>query len=332
MKCAPVFIMPAFIPQSGDYLYFLQESVKGLLAQTDPDWRLVIIDDGSPLSGKLDYYLRALAHEEPHRVQIIRERINRGAGHCRNVGIRWAADQHAPFVLFNDADDISNERRLEVTRQWFMDEAVSVVYSTFRVIDESSREVQKDRLTASIAEILEAHCSAPVEGHHSWIRMGIESGYINLTSTTAVRTKVAMRCPFPEERVSEDMHTWFRYGAAGGRFVFAPDIPTDYRIPQYATGSSVRQRIGSCYYAEKARVDTDGFKVALSMALEDGTISIPKAAEILQRFFNRLAETMSKEGQNELAQRLKKRSEALVRAAGRSNLNGFLSKGELLGF
>jgi hypothetical protein len=37
--------------------------------------------------------------------------------------------------------------------------------------------------------------------------MGTETGYINATSSTAVRAKFAYQCPFPNERASEDFHT-----------------------------------------------------------------------------------------------------------------------------
>ncbi len=44
----------------------------------------------------------------------------------------------------------------------------------------------------------------PLEGNNIWIKMGIETGITNITSSTAVRIKFAYQCPFPNEKASED--------------------------------------------------------------------------------------------------------------------------------
>lgn len=57
-----------------------------------------------------------------------------------------------------------------------------------------------------------------------------EENYINLTSCKAVRTSLAVAEEFPEASVSEDRHTWMRYGAHPGKFVFLLEIKDGYRI------------------------------------------------------------------------------------------------------
>ena len=69
----------------------------------------------------------------------------------------------------------------------------------------------------SLLEILESHEENPIEGNDTWIKMGTETGYIHATSSTAVRAKFAYQRPFPNERASEDFHTWMRMSAWSNR-------------------------------------------------------------------------------------------------------------------
>lgn len=45
-----MFVVPVYI-ESEIYLKFLQETIEGLMKQTDERWNAVIIDDNSPVHG-----------------------------------------------------------------------------------------------------------------------------------------------------------------------------------------------------------------------------------------------------------------------------------------
>jgi hypothetical protein len=295
----PMFVMPHYgdHPDSGRYL---RCAVAGLVAQTEPDWRLVIVDDASPRPDA-----RATVHElrrtYPDRVFVVERTVNQGQGVCRNIGVGWAARHGAPFVLFHDADDVSHPRRLEVTGQVLRSRPdVDFVYSTFQVIDENDDPVPLERLTPSIVEILRSH-ETPVEGPDAWIRIGAECGYTTLTSTVSVRTEVALAHPFPPVRGAEDSHTWLRMSAGGAHFAYLDGVPGQYRVPQRAAGSSDRARIGADYYLRKAIIDTDAFREAIRLALGNGALDAAQAARIEERCRRRLATTMVAEGEEALA-------------------------------
>ncbi|MFI6079156.1 glycosyltransferase family 2 protein [Actinoplanes sp. NPDC051343] len=296
----PVFVMPYF-HESRESARYLRRALDGLLAQTDPHWHLVIIDDGSPPRDAV-----AAVHElrgaDQGRITVIERPVNQGQAVCRNVGVAWASGRRAPFILFHDADDISHEQRLEVTRETFSSRPhVGFVYSGLQVIDEDDLPVGIDRLTPSVSEIIRSHAK-PVEGPNAWIAIGTESGYTTLTSTVSVRTDVAVAHPFPPVRGAEDGHTWLRMSAGGAHFAYLDGIPGRYRVPQASVGSSDRTRIGSSYYLIKAIVDRDGFVSALRLALEAGTVDALDAAALHQRFLHRLASTLQAEGRHALAQ------------------------------
>ncbi|HZD36987.1 MAG TPA: hypothetical protein VE130_17415 [Nitrososphaeraceae archaeon] len=122
---------------------------------------------------------------------------------ARNLGSFRAIERGCTAILFNDADDISHPKRLEVVKSTFLENPeVDVIYSTFEVIDEDYCIIPKKRISTPILEILEFHEANPLEGQNIWIKMATGSGYTNTTSSTAVRARFAYQCTFPNERAS----------------------------------------------------------------------------------------------------------------------------------
>jgi len=282
-----------------DRLSYLRQAVSSLWRQTDGNWRLIMVDDGSPDPGTQDL-MRALCADDPDRVHALSQVENRGQGRARNRGVEWAHRAGIGVVAFLDSDDEAHPDRVAVTRARFAAEEIDFLYSSFIVIDGDSAPVPIDLLTPSIQEILHAHLDPP-EGTDVWRRIGVECGYATLTSTVSVRTDLALAEPFPEERVSEDTHAWFRMTARARWVAFEPSTPGAYRIPQGMPGSSVRQRIGDVYYWEKARVDADGFQAALRLAEGRGDLRAGEGVQHWIAFLDRLAETVTKEGESDLA-------------------------------
>jgi hypothetical protein len=298
-----MWVMPHWTNDFSRSRRHLEAAVGAVFDQTDSDWELVIVDDGTDDAAALAY-LRALAKRCPKRVHVILEPSNRGAGAARNVGVRLAAARRSPFVVFLDADDLSRPGRLAAVRAAFADgSAPGVVYSTFDVVDPDGRPVPLPAMTGSVAEVIEAHRRGPPQGLDVWIAIGTDTGYVNHTSSTAVRTDIAHAHPFPDVRVSEDAHTWLRYSAAGAPFAYLDEPWSSYRTTTDEAGSSSRTREGgkAGFYAAKARVDADGFRCAIELATARGAIAPAAVPELWVGFHLRLAATLVREGQHELA-------------------------------
>ena len=297
------FVMPHWLEGDERSRKYLDEAIQSMFDQTDNNWQLIIVDDMSP-SEDAKAYLKKLEADNPEKIYAILKETNDGPGHCRNIGIDWAAEHDSPFVLFNDADDNSDPRRVEVARKIFAENPdASVVYSTMKIIDENSNIVPDEKLSPSIMEIIESHQDNPPQGPNAWIEIATDKGYTNLTSATAVRTDIAKAFPFPPEKVSEDSHTWMRYSAGGGSFVYTPETPALYRIPQDTAGSASRSREGGreAFYATKARVDTEGFTEAVKLALANGKLKPEDKDDVMIGFYVKLGETLAKENQFQLA-------------------------------
>ena len=302
------FIIPYYAneyKQRGRKKLLIADTIEGLFLQTDEDWSAIIVVDMHP-SIEISEYLNTLKQKYYPKIDIILLEQNVGQGVCRNLGVLKALERGQSIILFNDSDDISHPRRLEVVKKIFLENPqVDVVYSTFEVIDENNILTPAEKISTPILEILESHIQPPLEGNNIWIKMGTETGITNITSSTAVRIQFAYRCPFPNERASEDFHCWIRMSALGANFKYTPLIPTKYRIPNFMKYQASRTRIGLSNFNQiKARVDSDGFSKAIEIALARNMIKPEEIPMIKAKFYKRLAKSMSREMEKELATNL----------------------------
>ena len=283
----------------------IAETIEGLFLQTDEDWSAIIVVDMPPNEETNDYLIQ-LKNKFYPKIDIIFLERNVGPGVSRNLGVLKALERGHNIILFNDSDDISHPKRLEVVKKTFLENPqVDVVYSTFEVIDENSRLTPIEKISSPILEILESHVQNPLEGNNIWIKMGTETGITNITSSTAVRIQFAYQCPFPNEKASEDFHSWIRMSAFGANFKYTSLIPTKYRLPSFMKYQASRTRIGPSNFNQiKARVDSDGFSKATEIALARNIIKPEEIPMIKAKFYKRLAKSMRREMENELANEL----------------------------
>jgi glycosyltransferase involved in cell wall biosynthesis len=97
-------IMPAF--NTADYI---EEAVDSVIAQTWPEWELIIVNDGST-----DQTSAILEGFHDQRITTIDQK-NLGVSAARNAGLERAEGE---FVTFLDADDILPPRSLEVRAEF----------------------------------------------------------------------------------------------------------------------------------------------------------------------------------------------------------------------
>ena len=310
-ELSSAFIIPYYASgveeeqQQGRKKPLIDDTIEGLFSQTDEDWSAIIVVD-MPRTREANDYLTNLKQKYYPRIDVIFLKQNVGPGVSRNLGVLKALERGHNMILFNDSDDISHPRRLEVVKKIFLENPkVDLVYSTFEVIDESNRLTPVEKISSPVLEILESHVQSPLEGNNIWIKMGTETGITNITSSTAVRIQFAYRCPFPNERASEDFHSWIRMSALGANFKYTSLIPTKYRIPTFIKYQASRTRIGPSNFNKiKARVDSDGFSKAIEIAITRDIIKPEEIPLIKAKFYKRLAKSMGREREYELAKDL----------------------------
>lgn len=112
---------------------YLEKCVNSILAQTEPDFELLLIDDGSTdESGKLCDILA----QKDSRIRVIHQE-NQGLGGARNTGIEAAQGE---WLLFVDSDDWILPQTLEKTLTAALREGGELVVFGLTNVDEAGNE------------------------------------------------------------------------------------------------------------------------------------------------------------------------------------------------
>lgn len=122
---------------SFNYAEYLRQAIDSVLAQTDTDFELLIVDDGST-DGSAAY---AREYVDP-RLQVVVQ-PHRGPGAARNAGLRAARGR---YIAFLDADDVWIPEKLAMQSELLDRRAdIGLVYACFGVIDADRRMLSSGR-------------------------------------------------------------------------------------------------------------------------------------------------------------------------------------------
>jgi GT2 family glycosyltransferase len=125
---------------------FLRSTVESVIAQTHPDWELIIVDDGST-DGTAEV-ARALAAADD-RIRVVRQ-ANSGIAAARNRGLAEMS-AGSKFVALIDHDDLWMPTTLATFRGSLLGEPSAVaVHGTTRSIDEHGVEIPCADLETSL--------------------------------------------------------------------------------------------------------------------------------------------------------------------------------------
>lgn len=124
---------------------YVAESIKSILNQSDQNFELIIINDGSTDNSE-DIILSFSCEKINYIYQE-----NSGAASARNKGLDKASGD---FIVLQDADDISLPNRFEILKRHFHSPNIGIVHSDMLIVDENelpkgywqSRSMEKKRL------------------------------------------------------------------------------------------------------------------------------------------------------------------------------------------
>ena len=85
---------------------FLSQTLKSIIHQSYKNWRLIIVDDCSNKETK--NILKMYSNNK--KIKIFWQKRNRGAGFCRNFGIKKS---NSTYIAFIDSDDIWRKNKLK---------------------------------------------------------------------------------------------------------------------------------------------------------------------------------------------------------------------------
>ena len=168
----------------------LAETVAGILRQQDPDFELLLVDDGS--RDDTLAVAQALARTD-ERIRVFTQ-PNAERGAARNHGLREARGR---YVNFFDCDDEMYPNHLQVVRAYVVQHGeVELLHTGYEIISEDGRVV----LTVDDF------------GQQSTNEALIDNNFL-ACNTVFVRRDVALANPFVEDRrlaSAEDWELWLR--------------------------------------------------------------------------------------------------------------------------
>ncbi len=194
---------------------FIAEAIESVLAQTYPNWELIIIDDGS-----IDSTPQVIARYQDQRI-IKLAQANAGEASARNAGLAHA---RGVYIAFLDADDLYLPEALADMLSFLAgNPQFDVVFSNGYVIDERDRRLSQ------------------LSDHRPGIFVGniLESLILNaavITVPVCTLTRRALvdqsRASFDHElMIGEDWDFWIQL-AQHGRFGYLDRLTCAYRVHQ----------------------------------------------------------------------------------------------------
>lgn len=121
-----------------NHAHFLHRSIESVLAQTEKDIEIVVVNDGS--KDDCSEVVRALAAEHPECPIHLVEQENKGLAGARNAGFKKA---NAEFVFPFDADDYIEPDVLEACYRVAVEKEADVVYTDVRTLSDGKLNKMK---------------------------------------------------------------------------------------------------------------------------------------------------------------------------------------------
>ncbi|WP_038171019.1 glycosyltransferase family 2 protein [Tomitella biformata] len=209
------------LPYYGD-VELMKQAVRSVLAQRNPDWRLVVVDDcyPDPEAG------RWLAELADPRVEYLRNESQLGV----NGNFRRCVELvRAPYFQMLGGDDVLEPNYVDVVLAVFAQHPDAAVVSPgVHVIDDSGAVVRPlgDRIKSMLAPSAEK--STVLVGET--LAVGLLHGNWTYFPSLAWRTEVVAPISFrPGLEVALDLALLLDLARAGGVLVLAPEVAFRYR-------------------------------------------------------------------------------------------------------
>jgi glycosyltransferase involved in cell wall biosynthesis len=231
------------LPFWGDVDYMLQ-AVRSIQAQTDPDWRLVVVDDCYPDPAVAEWF-GAL---DDARIEYTRNATNLGA----NANYRRALTHaRADYVVVMGADDVMLPNYLaEVRRLLSMHAGAAVVQPLVQVIDGEGAEINPltDRIKAKVKPAGEGVRTLAGEDLSASLLTANWTYFPSLCWDRAVITRLGFREGLD---VVQDLALLLDVCADGGVMVVG-DVPA-FQYRRHSSSDSALRALSGTRFTEERR-------------------------------------------------------------------------------
>ena len=184
---------------------FIGDSIRSVLAQSDANWELLIVDDGST-----DNTAEIIATLEDPRIHYFRHARNMGAAVARNEALRRARGK---YIAFLDSDDVWAPNKLEKQIAFMEQHGYAFTYADYKIMHEDST------LTGKIL-----HMPASLN-YHQYLR-NTAIGCLTVVIDRSQTGDFLM----PNIKSSHDMALWLLIMKRGFQAYAIPECLASYRL------------------------------------------------------------------------------------------------------
>lgn len=125
---------------------FISKTIESVIAQTYPDWEMIIVDDCSTDQSS-EIVKSYIASDD--RIKYFKTSFQSGSPTIpRNIGIEKS---NGRYIAFLDSDDLWEQNKLETQIALFEDHSVVIVFSNYEKINEDG--VQNNRIIKATIEV-----------------------------------------------------------------------------------------------------------------------------------------------------------------------------------
>lgn len=111
---------------------FIRDTIRSILDQTEANFELIIIDDGS--TDQTEDIIQSFVD---NRINYIKQ-VNKGVANAKNEGIKHSTGD---FILFHDTDDLSVINRFQKLLNGFYSKEIGFVHSDILLINENNHSI-----------------------------------------------------------------------------------------------------------------------------------------------------------------------------------------------
>ena len=209
--------MPAYNCES-----CIEDAIRSVIAQTEEDWELLIVDDCS--TDATAARVECLAAREP-RIRFVRLSQNGGAAVARSEALRRASGR---YVAFLDGDDLWDRRKLERQLAFMRETGAPFSATAYDQIDETGRP-------------LSTVCLPPRRtGYRKLLLLSNPLG----NSTVMYDQRVLGRFELPRIRRRNDFALWLKLLRVTPCCMGMDEILTHYRVRR----KNVRSKLALARY------------------------------------------------------------------------------------
>ena len=116
---------------------FVAQTIESVLAQTYPDWEMIVVDDCSPDEGAGIAMVKKYADKDK-RIRPIASPVNKGSSGARNIALRAAQGR---YIAFLDSDDVWEPNFLESQLRFMKEKGAAIVTASYHRVNEKGAEV-----------------------------------------------------------------------------------------------------------------------------------------------------------------------------------------------